>query len=86
MNKKDFKIGRDKLAVILRMDSLIRIRRRAEIDNRIREALDVAMKLGYLLSYEIQPTGRIDMKLNPERIKRIKSKIARGQKAEEETV
>ena len=86
LNKKDFKIGRDKLAVILRMDSLIRNRRRAEIDNRIREALDVAKNLEYLLSYEIQSTGRIDMKLNPERIKRIKSRMARSQKAEEETV
>lgn len=86
LNKKDFKIGRDKLAVILRMDSLIRNRRRAEIDSRITEALDVAKKLEYLLSYEIQPTGRIDMKLNPERIKRIKSKMSRSQKAEEETV
>ncbi len=86
LNKKDFKIGRDKLAVILRMDSLIRNRRRAEIDSRITEALDVAKKLEYLLSYEIQPTGRIDMKLNPERIKRIKSRMARSQKAEEETV
>ncbi len=86
LNKKDFKIGRDKLAVILRMDSLIRNRRRAEIDSRITEALEVAKELDYLLSYEIQPTGRIDMKLNPERIKRIKSRLARGQKAEEETV
>lgn len=86
LNKKDFKIGRDKLAVILRMDSLIRNRRRAEIDSRITEALEVAKELDYLLSYEIQPTGRIDMKLNPERIKRIKSRLSRGQKAEEETV
>ena len=84
LNKKELKVGRDKLAVILRMDSLIRNRRRAEIDNRITEALEVAKELGYLLSYEIQPTGRIDMKLNPERIKRIKSRMARGQKPEEE--
>lgn len=84
LNKKELKIGRDKLAVILRMDSLIRNRRRAEIDSRITEALEVAKELEYLLSYEIQPTGRIDMKLNPERIKRIKSRLSRGQKAEEE--
>lgn len=86
LNKKEFKVKKKTLAVILRMDSLIRNRRRSEIDSRITEALDVAKELGYLLSYEIQPTGRIDMELNPERIKRIKSRMARGQKTEEETV
>lgn len=90
-DKKEVWINKKNLAVILRMDSLIRNRRKADIDKRIAEALDVAMKLEYLLSYEIQPIGsrgeyRIDMKLNPERIKRIKSRMARGQKAEEETV
>ena len=90
-NKKEVRINKKNLAVILRMDSLIRNRRKADIDKRIAEALDVAMKLEYLLSYEIQPIGshgeyRIDMKLNPERIKRIKSRMARSQKAEEETV
>jgi len=84
-NKKEARINKKNLAVILRMDSLIRNRRRADIDKRITEALEVAKKLEYLLSYEIQPTGRIDMKLNPERIRRIKSKMARSQKAEEET-
>lgn len=86
LNKKEFRVNRETLAEILRMDSLIRNRRRADIDKKITEALDVAIKLEYLLSYEIQPTGRIDMKLNPERIKRIKSKMSRSQKAEEETV
>ena len=85
-NKASYRIDKRKLAYILRMDSLIRNRRRADIDRKITEALDVAMRLGYLLSYEIQPTGRIDMKLNPERIKRIKSKMARGQTDEEEAV
>jgi hypothetical protein len=84
-NKYSFGVNRDALAEILRMDSLIRNRRRAEIDKRITEALEVAKRLEYLLSYEIQPTGLIDMKLNPERIKRIKSRMARGQKPEEET-
>ena len=84
-NKNSFGVNRDALAQILRMDSLIRNRRRAEIDKRITEALEVAKRLEYLLSYEIQPTGLIDMKLNPERIKRIKSRMARGQKPEEET-
>jgi hypothetical protein len=84
LNKKEFRVNRETLAEILRMDSLIRNRRRADIDKKITEALDVAIKLEYLLSYEIQPTGRIDMKLNPERIKRIKSRLSRGQKAEEE--
>jgi len=91
LNKKEFRVNRETLAEILRMDSLIRNRRRADIDKKITEALDVAIKLEYLLSYEVQPIGshgeyRIDMKLNPERIKRIKSKMSRSQKAEEETV
>ena len=85
-NKASYRIDKRKLACILRMDSLIRNRRRADIDRKITEALDVARRLGYLLSYEIQPSGRIDMKLNPERIKRIKSKMARGQTDEEEAV
>ena len=91
LNKKEFRVNRETLAEILRMDSLIKNRRRADIDKKITEALDVAIKLEYLLSYEVQPIGshgeyRIDMKLNPERIKRIKSKMSRSQKAEEETV
>ena len=85
LNKKDIKIGRDKLAVILRMDSLIRNRRKADIDKKINEALEVALALNYLLSYELQPTGLISMKLNPEINQRIKSRMARGQKAEKET-
>ena len=85
-NKASYRIDKRKLACILRMDSLIRNRRRADIDRTITEALDVARRLGYLLSYEIQPSGRIDMKLNPERIKRIKSTMARGQTDEEEAV
>lgn len=85
LNRKEMKVNRTNLATILRMDSLIKNRRRAEIDSRITEALEVAKRLEYLLSYEIQPTGRIDMKLNPERIKRIKSGMDRDQKAEEET-
>ena len=70
-NKYSFGVNKKALAEILRMDSLIRNRRRAEIDKRITEALEVAKRLEYLLSYEIQPTGVISMKLNPERIKRI---------------
>lgn len=91
LNKKEMSIGRRTLAEKLRMYSDIKNRRRSRIDKKITEALDVAKKLEYLLSYEIQPIGsrgeyRIDMKLNPERIKRIKSKMARSKKAEEETV
>jgi len=91
LNKKEMSIGRRNLAEKLRMYSDIKNRRQSRIDKKITEALEVAKKLEYLLSYEIQPTGsrgeyRIDMKLNPERIKRIKSKMARSKKAEEETV
>jgi len=53
------------------MNTLIKNRKQALIDKKISEALEAALRLEYLLSYEIQPTGRIDMKLNPERIKRI---------------
>ena len=74
LNKREMSIGRRPLAVKLRMDYLLKNRKQALIDKKITEALDVAQKLGYLLSYEVQPTGLITMKLNPERIKRINGK------------
>lgn len=86
LNKQTWSIGRKELAYKLKMYSQIKNRRQSLIDKRIREALEVAKELGYLLSYEIQPTGRIDMKINPERVKRIDSKKARSQKDEEEAV
>jgi len=86
LDKQTWSIDREKLAYKLKMYSQIRNRRQALIDKRIREALDVAKKLGYLLSYEIQSTGLIDLKLNPERVKRIGVKKARGRKPKEETV
>ena len=84
LNKREMSISRINLAYKLSMNTLIQNRKQSLIDKKISEALEVALKLEYLLSYEIQPTGRIDMKLNPERIKRIKSRLSRGQKAEEE--
>mgnify|MGYP000871094395 FL=1 len=64
-------ISRINLAYKLSMNTLIQNRKQSLIDKKISEALEVALKLEYLLSYEIQPTGVISMKLNPERIKRI---------------
>jgi len=91
LDKQTWSIGRKELAYKLKMYSQIKNRRQSLIDKRIREALEVAKELGYLLSYEIQPTGRkpdklINLKLNPERIRRVKSKMARSQKDEEEAV
>ncbi len=71
LNKREVKISRINLAYKLSMNTLIKNRKQALIDKKISEALEAALRLEYLLSYEIQPTGRIDMKLNPERIKRI---------------
>ena len=86
LDKREMKIGRNNLAFKLQMHTLIRNRKQTLIDTRISEALEVALQLGYLLSYEIQPTGRIDMELNPERIKRIDMQKKRGRpKKEKET-
>ena len=86
LDKREMKIGRNNLAFKLQMHTLIRNRKQTLIDTRISEALEVALQLGYLLSYEIQPTGRIDMELNPERIKRIDMQKKPGRpKKEEET-
>lgn len=71
LDMRSLNVSRDKLALTLRMDKLIEHRQRSRIDKKIGEALEVALELGYLLSYEVQPTGLIELKLNPERVKRI---------------
>jgi len=86
LNKREMRISRMNLAYKLSMNTLIRNRKQSLIDKKISEALEVALKLEYLLSYEIQPTGVISMKLNPERIKRIDMQKKPGRpKKEEET-
>lgn len=84
IDKPSMHPGKRTLAEILRLDSLIKERKWALIDKRIQEALSVAKELGYLLDYEETATGLLNMRLNPERCRRIESKRRRGRKAKKE--
>lgn len=85
LDMKSFNVSRDTLAIRLKMDKLIEHRRRSEINRRIDMALEVALELKYLLSYDVQPTGLIKLELNPERVKRIEMKRRGRKKASKET-
>lgn len=85
LNRKKIPISRDRLAEKLKMDKLIEHRRQKEIDRRIKMALETALELEYLLSYDIEVTGLIRMELNPERIKRIGMKKRGRNKGGKET-
>lgn len=85
LDMRSLNVSRDTLAITLKMDKLIEHRRRSEINRRIDMALEVALELKYLLSYEVQPTGLIKLELNPERIKRIEMKRRGRKKASKET-
>lgn len=70
-NKQKQHPSKTSLARILRLDYLIDQRKPTLLDKKIREALEGALKLGFLLDYEETPTGLVELTLNPERCKRI---------------
>jgi len=70
-NKQKQHPSKTSLARILRLDYLIDQRKPTLLDKKIREALEGALRLGFLLSYEESPTGLVELTLNPERCKRI---------------
>ena len=75
-----WKIGKETLARKLNMDALIDGRQKSRVDKRIQEALETALELDFLLSYEEEPTGLLILRLNPERCSRVRAKLARRKK------
>lgn len=82
-NKKSYPVSKDTLAVILRLDYLVEQRKPTLLNKKIQEALEVALKLRFLLDYEETSTGLINLTLNPERCSRInkRSKTKKKQEA-----
>lgn len=74
LNIQKIRISKDNLAEKLHLDNLIQERKRSLLDKNLQVALDTALELKYLLDYQEELTGILDMSLNPERCKRIKAK------------
>lgn len=79
-NTTTVKIAKDKLADRLRLDGLIRQRKRAKVEERIQEAIQVALELEYLLDCQEDPFGVLTFELNPDKMGRP----TRGQAEEPE--
>ena len=71
-NTMTVKIGRELLAERLRLSSFLDSRHQTRLDERLQEAIDVALQMGYLLDYRQDAMGMYTFSLNPERCKRIK--------------
>ena len=86
LDKREIHISRSSLARKLRLDYLIDQRKPSALDKKIREALDTALELSYLLTYEIKPVSKkdalIELRLNPEKCIGLKSKKGHGKKQE----
>ena len=77
-------ISKDKLAKVLRLDSLIQQRKQSRIQDRLLEAIQTAQELGYLLKWEEDAFGIFHFTLNPERMGRHpKWQLKAGEKDEE---
>lgn len=72
INMNPFKIGRDKLAERIRLAYLLDSRHQSRLDDLLQEAIDVALKMGYLLDYDLDTFKVYTFYLNPERCKRLK--------------
>lgn len=71
-NHTPTKIARDKLAERIRLSYLLDNRHQSKLDEQLQQAIDVALKMGYLLGYEIDALQMYTFYLNPERCLRIK--------------
>lgn len=79
-------ISRDKLAMKLRLDSLIQERKRSRIQERLLEAIQTAQELGYLLKWEEDAFGIYHFTLNPEKMGRTpKYRLKAGDKDEKDS-
>jgi len=74
LNRSPWKVGKELLAERLRLDSLIRQRKASQLDKRLTEAFETAKELGFLISWQEEPSGMLIFDLNPERCHRLKAK------------
>lgn len=65
------RISKELLAERLRLDYLLKQRKRTEVDKRLSEAFETARELGFLLSYQEEASGMLLLELNPERCQRL---------------
>lgn len=77
-NRTPWRISKELLAERLRLYSLIDQRKPSLLDQRLQQAIDTAMALGYLLEWDLDEFGMYTFQLNPERCLRI------GQPGEDE--
>ncbi len=71
-NTKTFRIRKEELARVLRLDYLLEQRKPAMLQKRLEECCETARALGYLLDYQEDDFGKIlILKLNPLRCRRI---------------
>jgi len=73
-NTKTVRVSLDVLAERLRLDKYIRQRKRARVEAIIRDCLETARQLRYLLDIREEPGDLFVLTLNPERCKRIGTK------------
>jgi len=71
-NHAEEKVSRDTLVVKLRLESYRAQRKLRKAYDQIDEALEYALELEYLLSYEEDDFGVFTLRLNPERCSRVK--------------
>jgi hypothetical protein len=72
-------IGPQKATLIekLRLSKYVEDRHKERAEARLQEALSTAKALGYLLDYQDTGTGKVSLKLNPERCYRVRQKAGR---------
>lgn len=79
LNHKTWPISEDKLLQKLRLyESFYEHRNKSRIRKRIKQACEAAQELGFLLDWQKNRKGQYVFKLNPERCRRVKSKLERG--------
>jgi len=80
------RIGKENLAIKLRLDYLIEQRKKSLLDKRLQEAIDTALELEYLQGYEEDALGVYHFTLNPDRMGRpAKWQLKEGTEDEEDS-
>lgn len=70
LNLPEMSIAKEKLAKKLRLDYLIEQRKKSLVDKRLKEAIQAALELGYLLECKEDAFGTFHFTLNPDRMGR----------------
>lgn len=87
LDKRSWHISEIHLAEKLRMNYLIDQRKWTLLRQKIQEALDIALKTGYLLEYEVKPVSSkdalIELRLNPKKCIGLNSMKRKTKKSQE---